>query len=693
MLKTQLLVMKQNKPSLPEVVVTKNHLFDGAEEASVLLISSQAGSGKSTAVSEWVSHQSKHACWYTLDEWDNDIMQFFSYLISGIDVLHPRAEEALGPLLSAFSAIGYDTFLRAFIMHLHAIESPFIIVLDDYHHIKNNQIHKVLRTLLEHFPPKMQLVLISREDPPLPLAKLRVSKKLLEIKAQQLRFSSSEIRAYFQKLLSIGLDDDQVSKLMKHSEGWIAGIQMFALSINEEKHTSKYIDKKISNNTFIMEYLFEEVLDKQSEAVKSFLLKTSFLDFFSAELCDFMLEYEPGTSTEILSHLTRNNCFIISSEVSSRWFRYHPLFREMLKKRLLLQTKGELHHYHYLAGQWFNINGFTKEAIQQYILSKAYEAAAEVVELLWAEYDSQLRSATWLEMANKLPCEIVDKCPVILMGVGWALLDSGEIDNCQPWFERSMALYRGYHGVHGEHGEHGSELLNKDQVQFELLPITNAFAFAYINAAIGNTEGVFEQTGYALDHIPEIQRSNKMTIMILLGIAYWQKGDFREAERTLMSAFQNINKETHPILENSAWMLLGELYIQQGKFELSKSLFEKLINKTKKMKGIEILRPSLYLGLAKIAFLEKDNGGAYELLEKSRLCGESSSLVDWKYKYYLLLARVYGSEALFSLAQDCIIESRKVFIMNPIPEDVSIDDVEQEIYLLERIPWSLMESG
>jgi len=172
--------------------------------------------------------------------------------------------------------------------------------------------------------------------------------------------------------------------------------------------------------------------------------------------------------------------------------------------------------------------------------------------------------------------------------------------------------------------------------------------------------------------------------MILLGIAYWQKGDFREAERTLMSAFQNINKETHPILENSAWMLLGDLYIHQCKFEISKSLFEKLINKTKKMKGIEILRPSLYLGLAKIAFLEKDNGGAYELLEQSMLCGESSSLVDWKYKYYLLLARIYASEALFSLAHDCIIESRKVFIMNPIPDDVSIDDVEQEIYLLEK---------
>lgn len=347
---TPVLMTKLNKPQLPDCMISRASLLKDCDWASVILVSAQAGSGKSTVVSAWLSEKSKAHCWYALDDWDNDLMQFFTYLIAGIKTIDTYSFEVLRQLLDAFQSIGFEAFLRALINQLHTIKSPYILILDDYHVIRNDQIHQVIRTMLEHFPPSMQLVLITREDPPFPLAKIRATKKLMELRISQLRFTEEEVKAYFSQQLHISLGEEQIQHLITRTEGWIAGLQMTALSLQGIDDIGRFIEAFSDSNYYIMDYLIEEVFERQTPEIKAFLLRTSILEFFSDDLCDAVVQLETGSSNSIIERLVKTNSFIISTEPSHRWFRYHHLFRDLLRHRLEQQSKSELESLYHLAG-------------------------------------------------------------------------------------------------------------------------------------------------------------------------------------------------------------------------------------------------------------------------------------------------------------------------------------------------------
>ncbi|MEL7655358.1 MAG: AAA family ATPase, partial [Bacillota bacterium] len=269
-----ILKTKLQKPQLPIAMIYREELLKESNWANVILVSAQAGSGKSTVVSAWLSEQDRVYCWYSLDDWDNDLMQFFSYLAAGIKQIDKRIAEALEQLLDAFQSIGFEAFLKAMINQLHTISSPFVLVLDDYHIIQNEQIHQTLRSLLEHLPPLMQLVLITREDPPFPLAKMRASKKLLELRTSKLRFTEKEVKVYFSQQLNLTLEEAQLQQLINRTEGWIAGLQMTALSMQGLDDIGVFIETFAASNYYIMDYLMEEVLERHTPEIKAFLLST-----------------------------------------------------------------------------------------------------------------------------------------------------------------------------------------------------------------------------------------------------------------------------------------------------------------------------------------------------------------------------------------------------------------------------------
>lgn len=270
---------KLNKPQLPDSLISRDTLLKDCDWASVILVSAQAGSGKSTAVSAWLSEQSKAYCWYSLDDWDNDLMQFLAYLINGLKTIDALASENLRQLVDAYQSIGFEAFIRALVNQLHAIKSPYILILDDYHVIRNDQINIMMRTILEHFPPSMQLVLITREDPPFPLAKMRAAKKLLELRTAQLRFTEEEARVFFARQLHVSLAKEQLQNLTTRTEGWIAGLQMTALSMQGIDDVGSFVVALAGSHYYIMDYLMEEVLERQMPEIKEFLLKTSILEF------------------------------------------------------------------------------------------------------------------------------------------------------------------------------------------------------------------------------------------------------------------------------------------------------------------------------------------------------------------------------------------------------------------------------
>ena len=668
------LMAKLHPPTPPGHMVPRGDLLKGSESADVILVSAQAGSGKSTVISAWLSDQDKPFCWYSIDNWDNDLLQFFTCLAEGFRSIDEQVSQALKLLVDAYQSIGFQGFVRALIHQLHSVQSPFFLVMDDYHTICNEQVHQVLRTILDHFPPQMQLIIITREDPPLPLARLRASKRLMEVRISQLRFTDEETRAYFASQLPFTLTDVQLQQLIRRTEGWVAGIQMAALAMHGLENAEFFIDAFSGSQHYVMDYLMEEVLQRHPPEVRDFLLKTSLPESFSCELCDSLLQLEPGSCDMIIQQLVRTNSFIIPLDPSRQWYRYHHLFRDLLMQRLTHQPGIALGTLHLRAGLWFKGKGRVLEAIHHLLQADAATEAAELIEMKWNEMDMQLQSASWLDMARQLPSDILERSPVLAMGYGWALLDQGDIEACRVWFDKAQKLRSLC-----QTDTRPESVLIADETQFALLPATIAGAYAYIAAAIGDVEGTFSHAHYALDHTPEDQYTKRSVTEMLLGFAYWKSGDLREAEAVILRSFRDVDRSANPIIEFSFRMVLGELYIQQGDPDKAKALFERTIARLDAGGPAVIMLPSLYLGLAKIAFAQGETDQAISLLEKSKAQGQLYALIDWKYKYNLMLARIHCARGELSLARDCITESKAHFCINPIPDDVTIDDVEKQI--------------
>jgi len=398
------------------------------------------------------------------------------------------------------------------------------------------------------------------------------------------------------------------------------------------------------------------------------------LEFFSDDLCDAVVQLESGSSNAIIEKLVKTNSFIISTEPSHRWFRYHHLFRDLLRHRLEQQSKDALEALHLRAGLWLKTNGFGQEAIYHLFKANAFEQVAALIECKWAEMNMQLQSASWLDMAKKLPPDILERSPILTMGFGWALLNMGNVKACTEWFDKALRLYNLC-----QTDEAPEDIIINDTTQFDLLPATIESAYGYIAASTGDIEGIFKHTRYALELIPSDQYIKRGAVEMLLGFAHWRNGDLHDAESVMAHSFKNFKMAANPQVENSYYMVLGELYIQQGALIKAKVMFEQTISRLIKDNIAPILIPSLYLGLAKVSFLQSENTQAYALLEESKTYGRRYAMTDWKYKYYLLLARIYCSEGLYDLARDCISESWKHYYINPVPEDIGIDDVEKQI--------------
>lgn len=674
-----LLTTKLHKPQLPTNVIAKTELLKDSDRASVILVSAQAGAGKSTIVSAWLSEQSRIHCWYSLDEWDNDLTQFLAYLIAGINSMEGQSSAQLEQMLDGFQAIGLEGFLKGLTHHLHTIDHPFILVLDDYQVIENIQIHQVLRTMIEHMPKGMQIVLITREDPPIPLSKLRASKRLLEIRISDLKFTADEVKTFFRQQLNLTLPEEQLQLVYKRTEGWVAGLQLAALSMRGLEDKSSFIKAFTGSHYYIMDYLIEEVLENQTLEIKEFLLKTAMLEFFSGELCDAVVPLATGTGGAIINRLVRTNSFVIPMESSREWYRYHHLFRDLLRQRLEQQPQANIRMLHYRAGCWFKIKGRDQEAIHHLLKAEAFAEAAALIECQWDSMDMQLQAASWLELAKRLPATILEKSPVLTVGYGWALLDMGDIEGGRVWLDKAQSLYDQYQAT-----ESRSDFLVSDTVQFDLLPATIASARGYIAAAKGDMDGVFKHTREALAYIPPGHHQKRGVVTMLLAIAYWGTGQLDLAETCIARSLESASHPDSALTYNSFYLVLGEIYIQQGHLGKAYDLFEQTIARVVKENQVPVLLASLYLGLAKVAFLRGENQQAYGFLEESKGYGQRYSLMDWKYKYYFILARVYCSEGFIDLARDCLRESRTHYFMNPLPDDISFEELALAIDRAEK---------
>src|SRR5256886_3195595 len=426
---TPILATKLYLPRLRPNVVIRPRLLERLNEGlhrNLTLISAPAGFGKTTLVSQWLAGGSRPTAWLSLDEGENDLTRFLTYLVAALQTIAPNIGEGVLGVLQSPQPPPPEAILTALLNEITTIPDHFVLVLDDYHVLDAKQVDQALTYLVEHLPPQMHLVIATREDPQLSLARLRARSHLTELRAADLRFTASEAAAFLNHVMGLSLSAADIAALEDHTEGWIAGLQLAALSMQGHQDVPGFIRAFAGDHRYIVDYLVEEVLQRQPEPVRSFLLQTSILDRLSGPLCDAVTGQEEGNAR--VEALERGNFFVVPLDDKRHWYRYHHLFAEVLSVHLMAEQPHQVATLHRRASEWYEQNGSAADAIRHALAAKDFARAAGLIELAVPAMRRSRQEATVLGWLKTPPDELVRARPVLSVHYAGTILLSGELE-------------------------------------------------------------------------------------------------------------------------------------------------------------------------------------------------------------------------------------------------------------------------
>lgn len=427
-----LLITKVHTPRLQSDLVTRTHLYQrlgNVTSKKLTLITAPAGFGKSTLAQTWLKHEHRAFGWISLDIGDNEPKRFWSYVIAAIRTQHESFGENIRQVLRHPTS-NLQVAVTMLINEIATLQQPLTLVFDDYHVIETQAIHDTLNFLIEHLPTTLHLVILSRTEPPLSLPRLRARRQINEITASDLRFNTGEVATFFNNLIDLNLTESDVAKLEARTEGWIAGLQMAALSMQGQDDVSGFVEAFTGGHHHILDYLLTEVFEQQTQDIQKFLLRTSILHTLSADICDAITDNSTGQTT--LELLSQRNLFVVAMDTERECYRYHKLFAEFLYNRLQQTQPDWLSESHHRAALWFIEQGFYEEAVEQHLAGEQFEAAADLIEehgqqIFW-RFHEWTRFQRWLDT---LPDTLVKNRPRLCAIYCWGFLLTGESDKIE----------------------------------------------------------------------------------------------------------------------------------------------------------------------------------------------------------------------------------------------------------------------
>ncbi|HEX6554804.1 MAG TPA: LuxR C-terminal-related transcriptional regulator [Ktedonobacteraceae bacterium] len=529
----ELLATKFFIPSSPHELVSRprlSTLLDEGFQRSLTVVSAPAGFGKTTLLSSWVQTLPKGAvsvAWVSLDEQDNDPVRFWLYVFTALDRLQPGMCADFVAYLQTEQALSIQHLLTVLINRLAAQPERWLLVLDDFHLVTEQMIHSSLTYLVEHLPPHLRIILASRSDPPLPLARLRARGQLLEVRADQLRATNDEAAVFLREVMGVHLSDQDLAVVQQRTENWLVGLQLVGLSLQGSSPTINrgatrdLLSEVSGNQDYILDYLTDEILHRQPLAVQTFLLCTSILEQLSAPLCDAVLEQQG--SQQVLEQLESANLFIVSLDGRRHWYRYHALFAEALRYRLE-QWEGErAAALHMRASRWYAARGFTSEAVGHALLGQDWEQAATLIEhaippMLWqrSEFPLVLR---WLE---RLPPAVIRSRPRLCSAYAWVLHHVSSTDAASSWLEVAEA------GLAQQQAASvalpAEEQAGLDNLRGELFTLR-----ARMGILDGDGQDIHRLCQQALAHLSPANRLARLEVLFLQSVADFLLGNLEPA--------------------------------------------------------------------------------------------------------------------------------------------------------------------
>ena len=457
-----LLKTKLHIPSLRPERVSRPRLIERLNEGlspgcKLTLLSAPAGFGKTTLLSEWAADCAWPVVWLSLDERDNDPLRFLAYLVAAVQTHCRDVGQSVVAAVQSAQALSIEALLTGWINELATLAEPLVLVLDDYHLIAGDAVasqavHDGVGFLLDHLPQQVHLVIASRANPPLPLARLRARAQLVELRQSDLRFTSEEAATFLNEMMGLALSAQDVAVLTKRAEGWIAGLQMAALATQGQEDPSAFIRAFTGSDRYILDYLVEEVLERQPKDVQVWLLHTSILDRMTAPLCDAVaadaLSSGQGQGQAMLERLEQANLFIVPLDNERQWYRYHRLFADLMRQRLHRLFPDQVPNLHHRASKWHERHGLMAEAIHHAMLASDRARAAELVEHAAEATLMSSQVGTLLNWIEGLPEETVRARPALSIWHAWALLWAGfplqDVETCLAYVDEKSDLTRGH---------------------------------------------------------------------------------------------------------------------------------------------------------------------------------------------------------------------------------------------------------
>jgi LuxR family maltose regulon positive regulatory protein len=545
-----------------------------------------------------------------------------------------------------------------------AVEAEIVLILDDYHAIETQAIHRGIGFLLGHLPPQMHLIIASRADPPLSLARLRSHGELTELRVSDLRFTPEEAAAFLNQVMGLEISAADVAALEKRTEGWIAGLQLAALSLQGRENISDFVAAFSGDDRYIVDYLMEEVLQRQSDRVRHFLLQTAILERLSGDLCDAVTDQRDGQ--EMLEALERGNLFIIPLDNKRQWYRYHHLFADVLLAHARTEWPERLPSLHGRASEWYEQNELFSDAIRHALAAQDFERAADLIEPMWPTLRNRQQEATVLSWMKVLPDSLIRARPILSVAYALVLLNAGQLEGIETYLqdaERELAQL-----AQAVPGSPAAQQIAMNEAQYRSLPASIANTRAFRAQAMGDFASTITCAQQAMTLLPPDEGYERGTTAAFLGLAYWSSGDVAAAYHSFAEGLRIFQKLGGTQIVVAATLILANMGLAQGWLRATVETCEQTLHLTTQQSG-PILQGTaeLYLALSEIRFEQGDLAAASQLLQRGESLHEQVSISGADYLWWLVKAQLTAAQGNLDVAFDQLHKAAQSHRQSPVP--------------------------
>src|SRR6266568_4150206 len=569
---TPILATKLYIPRLRPHVVIRPRLIERLNEGllrKLTLISAPAGFGKTTLVSEWVAGCDRQVAWLSLDKGESDPTLFLTYLVAALWTIAPALGEGVLGVLQSPQPPPTASILTTLLNEITTIPDQFVLVLDDYHVLAAKPVDQALTFLLDHLPSQMHLVIATREDPPLPLARLRAGGYLTGVRVADLRFTASEAAEFLNQGMGLHLEAQDIAALERRTEGWIAGLQLAALSLQGQQDATSFIRSFTGSHHFVLDYLMEEVLGQQSESIQTFLLRASILDHLCGPLCDAVLLNPSVSGQETLEYLEHANLFIVPLDNERRWYRYHPLFADLLRQRLHQITTSSpgdegdgAAALHMRASQWFEDHGLEIEAFHHAVAANDVERAERLIEGKGMPLHFRGAMISVLNWLESLPTTILDARPSLWVTYASALTMTGQpISSVEEKLQAAEAALQG---------------AEPDDKTRDLVGHIAAIR-AMLAVPANQVETIIAQSRRALEYLHPDNLPVRATAHWTLGYAYQLQGDRAAASQAYTEVISLSQASGNIMVTIAATTCLGQVQEAENQLSLAAESYRRVL--------------------------------------------------------------------------------------------------------------------